>query len=240
MILFPAIDLYDGNAVRLLRGDYNKMTVYDNNPLAVARRFAQMGATHLHVVDLNGAKSGQPEHLALIARMAKETNLFIEVGGGIRNLETIDRYRAAGVGRVILGTAAVCEPGFAAKAAGRFGTLIAAGVDLKDGQVAVRGWLETAGERDDCLTELWNAGIRTLICTDISRDGVMDGANRELYAELMKAFSFRLIASGGVSSLEEIRLLSRMGLYGAIVGKAYYSGAIDLKEALLAAKEEQA
>lgn len=238
MILFPAIDLYEGMAVRLLRGDYRNMTVYDRDPAAVARRFQDMGASCLHMVDLEGAKTGRPEQLPLVARIVRETGLFVEVGGGIRTLEDIARYREAGVGRVILGTAAVSEPGFAEAAVRRFGPLVAAGVDIKNGRAAVRGWQDTAGGRDECLTELWNAGIRTVICTDIARDGAMEGANHALYEELREKYAFRLIASGGVSSLLEVHDLARMGLYGAIIGKAYYSGAIDLKEALQAVKEE--
>ena len=237
MIILPAIDLLGGRAVRLLRGDYEKVTVYDEQPLNTARRFAQAGAQWLHVVDLDGARSGGTDNLPIVCQLAAESGLKVELGGGVRSMETIARYLDAGVQRVILGTAAT-QPGFAAEAAARWGEKIAVGIDLRDGLVAVRGWLETTNRTgEDFCREMEQAGVQTVICTDISRDGAMQGANHALYRRLSEQFSFRLIASGGVSSLDDIRTLSGMGLYGAIVGKAYYTGAVTIEEAIAAAKE---
>lgn len=237
MLIFPAIDLYEGKAVRLLRGDYAQMTVYSEDPLAVARDFAAAGAQWLHTVDLEGAKTGLTPNLALIESLAKESGLQVEVGGGIRSLEVISRYLDAGVRRVILGTATVTDPDFAAQAAARYPGAVAAGVDIRDGKVAIRGWTEkTELDAFDFCRSMQSLGITTLICTDISRDGAMRGANHALYAALSKELSMDIIASGGVSSLEDIRALRALDLYGAIVGKAYYTGALDLREAMEAAK----
>ncbi len=233
MVLYPAIDLVDGKAVRLFKGDYAQMTVYSHDPLAVARDFQAAGSGHIHLVDLEGAKSGVPENLPTIRRILDETDLFVEVGGGIRNMETVDAYLTAGVDRVILGTAAVTDPEFLKAALAKYGEKIAVGVDLKDGFVAIRGWTETstltAMEFFDRMEAL---GVRTIICTDISRDGAMKGTNRELYRTLSQRYTIDLIASGGVSSLEDVQALAAMGLHGAIIGKAYYIGAIDLKQAI--------
>lgn len=233
MILLPAIDLYGGKAVRLYQGDYRQMTVYDKDPLNVVRKFEEAGAAHLHLVDLEGAKTGGTENRALIRRIAASTKLEIELGGGIRTMDTIANYLNDGIHRVILGTAAAANPEFAAEAAAKYGEQIAAGVDLRDGLVAVRGWTETSAYTgaDFCKT-MREAGIRTLICTDISRDGAMQGINLALYQELNNLSGVRIIASGGVSSLEDLRALAGLGLYGAILGKAYYTGAVGLKEAL--------
>lgn len=233
MKLFPAVDLFDGKAVRLYKGDYAQMTVYSDDPVAVAREFAAQGATHIHLVDLQGAKDGTTPHLALICRIKAETGLFCEVGGGIRSMTVIDRYLSAGIDRVILGTAAVTEEGLAANAVARYGDRIAVGVDIRDGQVAIKGWTESAGRDAFAFCkEMEQIGVRTLICTDISKDGAMQGANAALYRRLSEELSLDIVASGGVSSLEDIRRLSAMGLYGAIVGKAYYIGAIDLAQAI--------
>ena len=233
MNIFPAIDLYDGKAVRLYQGDYNQMTVYDEDPLRVARAFAAAGAKYLHTVDLEGAKSGGTPNLELIRRLAAEFGLFVEVGGGIRSMEVIDRYLAGGVGRVILGTAAVTDEALLRQALDKYGEKIAVGADLRDGCVAIKGWTEGSGLRwEDFFEKLEKLGVHTVICTDISRDGAMRGANRALYREIQSRFRVDLIASGGVSSLEDVRALSELGLYGAIIGKAWYTGAVDLREAI--------
>lgn len=233
MNIFPAIDLYDGKAVRLYQGDYNQMTVYDEDPLRVARAFADAGAKYLHTVDLEGAKSGGTPNLDLIRRLAVETGLFVEVGGGIRSMEVIDRYLSGGVGRVILGTAAVTDEALLRGALDKYGEKIAVGADLRDGCVAIKGWTEGSGLLwEDFFEKLEKLGVRTVICTDISRDGAMRGANRALYREIQSRFRVDLIASGGVSSLEDVRALAGLGLYGAIIGKAWYTGAVDLRKAI--------
>ncbi len=236
MKLYPAIDLYGGQAVRLYKGDYDKMTVYSPDPLAVARKFRDAGAQAIHLVDLEGAKTGQTPHLDLICRIRRETGLFCQVGGGIRSPQVLETYLSAGLDRAILGTAAVENPAFAAEAVARWGDKIAVGVDIKDGKAAVRGWTQGSLDAMELCRTMEGLGVRTLICTDISRDGAMQGANRELYARLQAAFSMDIIASGGVSSLEDIRALAALGIHGAILGKAYYTGAVALEEALEAAK----
>lgn len=236
MILLPAIDLYGQKAVRLVRGDYAQMTVYSDDPASLAKEFERQGAAHLHMVDLEGAKDGTTPHLSLVERVAKETGLSIEIGGGIRSMETVERYLSCGVSRVILGTAAVTDEAFLQKAVQTYGEHIAVGADVRDGYVSIRGWLErSAFTLEDFLARMQTIGVRTVICTDISKDGMLGGANLALYRALSEQFSLRLIASGGVSSLEDIRALREMGLYGAILGKAYYTGAVDLREALGAA-----
>ena len=237
MELYPAIDLYQGKAVRLYKGDYAQMTVYSHHPEEVAKDFAAAGATRIHLVDLEGAKTGKPENLATITKILSASHLFAQVGGGIRNMETVKRYLDAGVNRVILGTAAVKNPDFLEAAVQQFGEKIAVGVDLKDGLVAIKGWTETAQITAEAFFEnMQNLGVKTLICTDISRDGAMQGTNRKLYRHLSERFSMDLIASGGVSSLEDIAALREMNLHGAIVGKAYYIGALDLRQAIEVAK----
>ena len=233
MILFPAIDLYEGKAVRLYKGDYAQMTVYNDDPVAVARDFAAAGATHVHLVDLEGAKLGTTPNLATVERIKSATGLFCEIGGGIRSMEVVDTYLSAGIDRVILGTAAVKDPAFLSAALEKHGERIAVGVDIKDGFVAVKGWTETS----DCeafafCRRLEEMGVRTVICTDISRDGAMRGTNHALYRRLSEEFSIDFVASGGVSSMEDVKQLSALGIYGAIIGKAYYTGAINLKEAI--------
>ena len=233
MILFPAIDLYERKAVRLYKGNYQNMTVYSENPIEVARDFEAAGATHIHMVDLEGAKSGETPNLAIVEQVARETSLFVEIGGGIRTMETVERYLAAGVSRVILGTAAVNDEAFLTAAVNTYGDKIAVGADVKDGYIAIKGWLETSAVTLEAFLEKMQAiGIKNVICTDISRDGAMRGTNLALYRELSRKYSLDITASGGVSSLEDVRQLRQMDLYGAIIGKAYYTGAIDLKEAL--------
>lgn len=237
MNIFPAIDLYGGKAVRLFKGDYSKMTVYSENPLEVARNFEQKGAEFIHLVDLEGAKDGTTPNFETVKSIAENTRLFTEIGGGIRSIETVEKYLGAGVDRVILGTAAVENQDFLKVAVNKYGEKIAVGVDIKDGFVAVKGWTEASSYSCfDFCEKMRETGVKTLICTDISKDGAMQGTNRELYRELAEKFDIDIVASGGVSTLDDIRALKKLGLYGAIIGKAYYIGAIDLKEALEAAK----
>ena len=236
MLIFPAIDLYDGKAVRLYKGDYNQMTVYSENPPELAEAFRAAGATHMHLVDLEGAKTGETPNLETIRRIRAAVPLFIEVGGGIRSMDIAARYLDAGIDRVILGTAAVTDPTFLRAAVSKYGEKISVGVDIRDGKVAIRGWTEkSAFDAFDFCRELQKIGVRTIICTDVSKDGAMQGTNRALYGELSKALNLDIIASGGVSTLEDIKALRALNLCGAIIGKAYYTGAIDLREAIGAA-----
>ena len=236
MYIYPAIDLYGGKAVRLFKGDYAQMTVYSDNPVSVAKDFAAAGASHIHLVDLEGAKIGKPANLDTIRAIVETTGLFAEVGGGIRDMETVDSYLGIGVSRVILGTAAVKDPDFLHAALQKYGEKIAVGVDLKDGYVAIKGWTETSDlKAEEFFEKMQKLGVRTIICTDISRDGAMKGTNRELYRALSEKFDIDLIASGGVSSMKDVTALAEMKLHGAIIGKAYYIGAIDLKQAVEAA-----
>ncbi len=237
MELFPAIDLYGGKVVRLYKGDYDKMTVYSDNPLEVAKGFCAQGAKNVHLVDLEGAKDGSTPNLKIVESIAQNTDLFVEIGGGIRNIETVRAYFDAGVDRVILGTAAVNDREFLINAISEFKDKIAVGVDVKDGYVAIKGWLEKSQFTCfDFCKQMADIGVQTIICTDISKDGAMQGTNRQLYKELSDAFKLNITASGGVSNLDDIIALKDLGLYGAIIGKAYYIGAIDLKQALEVAK----
>ncbi len=237
MILFPAIDLYEKKAVRLYKGDYRQMTVYSENPIEIAQAFASAGATHIHMVDLEGAKDGTTPNLSVVEQVARETDLFVEIGGGIRSMDTIARYLNCGVSRVILGTAAVTDPAFLETALKAYGDKIAVGADVKDGMIAIKGWLESSSYTLEAFMERLEAlGVSNVICTDISKDGAMKGTNRRLYRDLSKKYSVSITASGGVSTLDDIKALREMDLYGAIIGKAYYTGAIDLKQALEAAK----
>ena len=237
MYIYPAIDLYEGKAVRLYKGDYAQMTVYNEDPVAVARDFLASGASHIHLVDLEGAKSGTTPNLETVCAIKKETGLFCEIGGGIRSMEVVRRYLDAGLDRVILGTAAVTDPAFLQQAVAEYGEKIAVGIDIKDGFVAIKGWVEKS-EQDamEFAARMQDLGIKTLICTDISRDGAMGGANHELYKQLSERFVMNIIASGGVSDLEDVKILAAMDIHGAIIGKAYYTGAIDLAEAIEVAK----
>ncbi len=237
MILFPAIDLYEGKAVRLFQGDYARMTVYSEHPEEIARDFAALGADHIHIVDLEGARDGGTPNLESVCAIKAASGAFCEIGGGVRSMAVAARYLGAGLDRVILGTAAVKDPAFLREAVAEFGEKLAVGVDLKDGFVAVKGWTETTAlTADDFCAQMRALGVRTLICTDVSRDGAMRGANLSLYRALSEKFDLQITASGGVSSLEDVVKLREMGLYGAIIGKAYYTGALDLKEAIEAAK----
>lgn len=237
MIIFPAVDLYEKKAVRLFKGDYEQMTVYSHDPVGVAKTFEQCGATHIHLVDLEGAKFGTTPNLDIVSAVAENTGLFTEIGGGIRSMETVKAYFDCGVDRVILGTAAVTNRDFLLEAVHTYGEKIAVGADVKDGYIAIRGWTEkSALALDDFLSDMQNIGVKNIICTDISKDGAMKGTNLQLYAELSERYHIDLTASGGVSSVDDVRKLRALNLYGAIIGKAYYTGAIDLKEAIEVAK----
>lgn len=238
MIILPAIDLYEGAAVRLLRGDYNKMTVYDKNPVNIALKFQAAGAKNIHIVDLEGAKSGETENLETVKKIVSSTDLKAEIGGGIRSLSVIEKYVQAGVSRVILGTAAVTDEKFLDEAIKNFGDKIAVGVDIKDGFVAIRGWTENSEFKyQDFCKKMEEKGVKTLICTDISKDGAMQGTNLSLYHDLKEKFSMNIIASGGVSSLDDVKALAKIDVYGAIIGKAYYTGAISIEDAVKIAEE---
>lgn len=237
MIIFPAIDLFDKKAVRLFKGDYQNMTVYSDNPIEIARDFENSGATHIHMVDLEGAKDGTTPNIDIVSQVANETGLFVEIGGGIRDMATVDKYLQAGVGRVILGTAAVTDSEFLKAAVAKYGDKIAVGADVKDGYIAIKGWLEKSQVTlENFLSQMQEIGVKYIICTDISKDGAMRGTNLELYRELSQKYSMCITASGGVSSLDDVKELCKMDIYGAIIGKAYYIGAINLKDALEAAK----
>lgn len=238
MNIIPAIDLIGGKAVRLVKGDYQQVTVYSDTPAEVAKSFEAQGAKYLHVVDLDGAKEGSTANFDTIAEIVKQTNLSVEVGGGIRSMDTIQKYVDIGVDRVIIGTAAVTDPEFLEEAVAKYGEHVTVGVDIKDGMVAIKGWLEVSSlSCFEFCQKMQDLGVKTIICTDISKDGMMSGTNRELYCELSDRFSLNIIASGGVSSMEDIEALSAMELWGAIVGKAIYTGAIDLSQAIAATKE---
>lgn len=237
MLIYPAIDMIDGKAVRLFKGDYSRMTVYSDEPAQVAEKFKSCGAERVHLVDLDGAKNGGTPNFERVIAVKKATGLFCEIGGGIRSMDVIDRYIGAGIDRVILGTAAVTEVGFVEAAVGKYGEKIAVGIDIKDGFVAIKGWTEKSALEAMALCEkMQKIGVRTLICTDISKDGAMQGTNLSLYKELSERFDMDIIASGGVSSIEDVKALREMDIHGAIIGKAYYTGAIDLREAIEVAK----
>lgn len=239
MNIFPAIDLYAGRAVRLLRGDYDNMTVYSEKPAEVAAGFRSAGAEYLHVVDLEGARDGTTANIGTVRKIIAESGLKTEIGGGVRSEEVIAEYISAGAMRVILGTAAITQPNFVRDMTAKYGDKIAVGVDIKDGFVAIKGWTEVSEKSAfDFCRELDDIGVRTVICTDISRDGVLGGTNMELYSLMSREFSMDIIASGGVTGVDEVRKLREMGIYGAILGKALYTGAIDLGEALAAARGE--
>ncbi|MBQ7220581.1 MAG: 1-(5-phosphoribosyl)-5-[Synergistaceae bacterium] len=237
MIILPAIDLFEGKAVRLLKGDYAQMTVYDPEPVNTALKFRDAGAEWIHIVDLEGARSGEAVNLPTVLRIREAGGLKCEVGGGVRDLRMIERYVSAGVDRVILGTSATRE-GFAAEAVREFGSdRVAVGVDIRDGRVSVKGWLEDSGlEAFTFCRKMQDSGVSVIICTDISRDGAMKGTNTGLYESLSKTLDMKIIASGGVSSLDDVKALAGLGLYGAIIGKAYYTGAVNISDAVREAK----
>lgn len=233
MKIFPAIDLYEGKAVRLLRGKYEDMTVYSENPPEIGEAFAKAGAEFIHIVDLEGARDGNTPNFDVVCAIKRASGCFCEIGGGIRSMDVIDKYMAAGIDRVILGTAAVKDRAFLEEAVGKYGSKIAVGIDLKDGYVAIKGWTEkTDLEAMAFCRDMQELGVTTIIVTDISKDGAMKGTNHQLYDDIRKQFGMQLVASGGVSTIEDVKRLSASGIYGAIIGKAYYTGAINLEEAI--------
>ena len=237
MRIFPAIDLYEKKAVRLFKGNYAEVTVYSNDPVSVARDFKNKGAEYIHLVDLEGAKDGTTPNIDVVASIVKETGLFAEIGGGIRSMDVLDAYFNIGVSRAILGTAAVSDEAFLRAAITKYGDKIAVGADVKDGYIAIKGWVEKSEYTlDDFFNKMQTLGVKTLICTDISKDGAMRGTNLEMYESLSRKYNVDIIASGGVSSIDDVKSLREMNLYGAIIGKAYYVGAIDLKEAIEVAR----
>ena len=238
MNIFPAIDLIGGQAVRLVRGDYDQMTVYSNDPVSVAKGFAACGAKYLHVVDLEGARDGSTANFDTVKALIENSGLLVEIGGGIRSMDTVKKYVDAGAFRVILGTAAVTDPAFLDEALATYGDKIAVGVDIRDGFVAIKGWTEVSALTCfDFCESLQKKGVSTVICTDISKDGLLGGTNLSLYADMAKKFGLNITASGGVSTVDDVSRLTEMGLYGAILGKALYTGALDLKDALCASRE---
>ncbi len=236
MQIFPATDILGGKVVRLTKGDYNQVKIYADSPAEMALEFMKDGATNLHMVDLDGAKDGAPVNFEAIREAAKIKGLFIEVGGGIRNMQRIEDYLNLGVKRVILGTAAVRNYPFVEEAVKEFGNAVAVGVDAKEGFVAVSGWQETTSVNSvEFCKKLRDTGVSTVIYTDISKDGMLSGTNLEIYKELSEIKGLDIVASGGITFAHEIETLSEMGIYGAIVGKAVYEGKLSLKEALAAA-----
>ena len=237
MKIFPAIDLKGGRVVRLTQGDYGRVTQYAVEPEEAARSFVEAGAKYVHIVDLDGAKDGTTANLSTVARVLRDGCLFAEVGGGIRDRARIEAYLAAGASRVIWGTAAVNDRAFLEEAVKAYGARVAVGVDARDGRVATHGWLRTSDTPavGFCAT-LRDAGVRTVIYTDISRDGRLAGANLEVYQALCTLEGLDIVASGGVSTLEDIAALRDLGLYGCILGKALYAGRLDLGAAIATAR----
>lgn len=242
MIVFPAIDLLGGRAVRLAQGDYDRVTVYNEDPVAQAREFVEAGAEWIHVVDLDGARDGVPGNTAVIERIVAEVGIPVQTGGGIRTLETLTRLVGAGASRMVLGTKLATDPAFVREAVATFGDRIVAGIDARDGQVAVEGWREgTATPAAELVAELRDLGIRHLVYTDISRDGMQTGVSVDAYEEIAETAGFPVIASGGVSTLDDFRELAALGpdvIEGAITGRALYEGAFKLKHAIRAARGE--
>ena len=233
MKILPAIDLYEGKAVRLFRGDYDQMTVYDENPVNTALKFKEAGARWIHVVDLEGARDGETPNMGVIKEIIDATGLKVEIGGGIRNMETIEKYIDMGASRIILGTSAITNENLVVEATRLHGNRIAVGADVKDGYVAIRGWTQKSMYTlHDFCENMQMKGVKYIICTDISKDGALEGTNRAMYEKLTAKYKMRFIASGGISSIDDIRALKDIGLYGAIFGKAYYQGVIDLKSAI--------
>ncbi|MBQ7547420.1 MAG: 1-(5-phosphoribosyl)-5-[Clostridia bacterium] len=237
MYILPATDLYDGKVVRLYKGDYAQMTVYSDKPLHIAREFAACGAVFLHVVDLEGARDGTMPNRHVVEKLVEKSGMSVEIGGGIRTEDAIRTYIDMGVERVILGTSAVTDPIFLQKMVDRYTDRIAVGVDVKDGFVAIKGWTEQSEVQCDAFFErLQQIGVVTVICTDIAKDGSLSGTNLSLYKHLSEAYDMQIIASGGVSTLEDIIALREMNLYGAILGKAIYTGDLDLGDAVKLAR----
>lgn len=242
MIVLPAIDLLGGRAVRLAQGDYERVTVYSEDAVAQAREFAEAGAEWIHVVDLDGARDGVPGNTEVIERIVSEVGVPVQTGGGIRTLETLERLANAGASRMVLGTKLATDPEFVREAVTRFGERIVAGIDARDGMVAVEGWREgTATPADELVAELRDLGVRHLVYTDISRDGMQTGVDVEVYERVAGIAGFPVIASGGVSTLDDFSELAALGpdvVEGAITGRALYEGAFKLKHAIRAARGE--
>lgn len=237
MKIFPAVDILGCKAVRLYKGNYLEKTDY-GDPVEAAMRLKELGAEYLHIVDLDGAKSGDTPNLSIISEIAKKTGIFVEVGGGIRSIETVEKYLEHGLSRVIIGTAAVTNREFLCKAVSLYGDKIAVGADILDGSVRISGWLSDSGiSIGDFMADMQTVGIKTVICTDISKDGALKGTNIGLYERLCREFpDIEIVASGGVTALEEIEELKKAGAAGAIIGKAYYTGLIDIAKAIEAAR----
>jgi phosphoribosylformimino-5-aminoimidazole carboxamide ribotide isomerase len=242
MIVFPAIDLLGGRAVRLAQGDYDRVTVYNEDPVAQAREFLSQGAEWIHVVDLDGARDGVPGNIAVVERIVAEVGLPVQTGGGIRTLETMQRLADAGVSRMVLGTKLATDRDFVTAAVERFGLAVTAGIDARDGMVAIEGWRSgTATSASELVHELAGLGIRHLVYTDISRDGMQTGVNVDAYEAIAEEAGFPVVASGGISSLDDLQALAALGpdvVEGAITGRALYEGAFKLKHAIRAARGE--
>lgn len=237
MIILPAIDLIDGKAVRLLKGKYEDMTVYSDNPPEIGKDFADCGAEMIHIVDLEGARDGGTPNFDTVVAIKEASGCFCEIGGGIRSMEVVNRYMEAGINAVILGTAAVENTRFLEEAVGKYGERIVVGVDIKDGRIAIKGWTEKSElEVIPFCQFLQEIGVRRINVTDISKDGAMEGTNHRLYETLSKEFGMQIVASGGVSTIDDVKRLAEAGMFGAIIGKAYYTGTIDLKKAIEVAR----
>ena len=233
MIIFPAIDLRGGKCVRLVQGDFDKETVYSDDPQATALKWRSLGAKFLHVVDLDGARKGSPQNLDAIKKILDAVNIPIEVGGGIRTLDDAEKLLKLGVRRVILGSVAVENISLVEAAVKNFGDKIVVGIDARDGFVAVHGWEKSSAVKaDELAKKIVAAGVKTIIYTDISKDGMLSGVNAETFSKLQKSSGAEIIASGGVKSIEDIRALKAEKIAGVIVGKAIYTGALDLKSAI--------
>ena len=238
MIILPAIDIKDGSCVRLYKGEFSTVHKVAENPLETARKFEADGAEWLHMVDLDGAKDAKPQNTEIFCEIARETSLKVEVGGGIRSLETVETYLSRGISRVILGSAAVRNPELVKAAVKEYGDKIAVGIDAKNGMAAVEGWLDTsAAHYLDLAKAMEQIGVSTIIYTDISKDGTLTGPNLQELDSINRAVSCNIVASGGISNLDDITALRKLGLYGAICGKSLYQGTLDLKEAIREAEE---
>ncbi|MDR2721808.1 MAG: 1-(5-phosphoribosyl)-5-[(5-phosphoribosylamino)methylideneamino]imidazole-4-carboxamide isomerase [Coriobacteriaceae bacterium] len=239
MYLLPAIDILGGKAVRLAKGDYSQVTVYNDDPVAQALTFEEAGATWLHVVDLDGARSGQPENMAIIEAILAKTLLKVEVGGGIRSLETIQRLYDAGVSRVVLGTSLVADPAFAEEALSHYRDMLVAGIDAKGGEVAVAGWREGAGvSAEELVAHVADIGFKHLVYTDIARDGMQTGIDANTYVRMAEIFKNPVIASGGVASIDDITALGKVAdsIEGVIAGRAIYEKQLDVARAVVACR----
>ncbi len=232
MQILPAIDIFEKKAVRLFKGDYAQMTVY-GTPCEIAQSFKDKGASYIHLVDLEGARAGESSNFETVKSVITTVGVPCEIGGGVRNIGTVEKYINIGADRVILGTSAVSDKSFLKEAIKEFGDKIAVGVDARDGIVSISGWLEQSGIPTlDFIGEMLSLGIKTIICTDISKDGALLGTNVALYKEILAKYDLNLIASGGVTTIDDVRELRECGAYGAILGKAIYNGNIDLVQAI--------